>query len=121
MNAKGELGRRGENLAADYLQLRGLYLMERNWRSGHLEIDLVMDNSWSVRIVEVKTLQVGDGFDPSENVTADKRRKLIRAARAFYAQHPTPKEIKFDVVTVLLDSGGPVEINYLPDAFDALG
>ncbi len=89
MNAKGKLGRRGEDAALDYLQDRGLRLVERNWRSGHLEIDLVMEDPCSVRIVEVKTLQAGDGFDPGENVTRNKRLKLIRAARAFFATHPS--------------------------------
>ncbi|MBR5033888.1 MAG: YraN family protein [Bacteroidales bacterium] len=121
MNSKGELGRRGEAAALDYLRGIGLNLISRNWRSGHLEVDLVMEDAASVRIVEVKTLNAGDGFDPGENVTADKRRKLIRAARAFYVQHPTFKEIKFDVVTVLVCDGEVVEVNYMPDAFDALG
>ncbi len=121
MNCKGKLGRRGEDAALDCLQDRGLSLVERNWRSGHLEIDLVMEDPFSVRIVEVKTLQAADGFDPGENVTRDKRLKLIRAARAFFASHPSAKEIKFDVVTVLADGDRIVSVNYIPDAFDALG
>ena len=121
MNAKGKLGRRGEDAALDYLQDRGLKLIERNWRSGHLEIDLIMEDAASVRIVEVKTLRRTDGFDPGENVTRDKRLKLIRAARAFFAQSRTYKEIRFDVVAVLIDFDEVVDINYIPDAFDALG
>ncbi len=121
MNTKGALGRRGEDAALDYLRGAGLQLVERNWRSGHLEIDLVMEDASSIRIIEVKTLQAGDGFDPSENVTSDKRRKLIRAAKAFYASHPSQKEIKFDVVTVVFDWDTLVEVTYIPDAFDALG
>ncbi len=121
MNAKGKLGRRGEEFAADYLRQRGLHLVSRNWRSGHLEIDLIMEDETSVRIVEVKTLQAGDGFDPGENVTPDKRRKLIRAARAFYVENPFSKEIKFDVVTVIAEGEEIVSACYLPDAFDALG
>ena len=121
MNIKGELGRRGEDAALDYLRRAGLQLFARNWRSGHLEVDLIMEDISCIRIVEVKTLQAGDGFDPAENVTPDKRRKLIRAAKAFYAEHPTHKEIKFDVVTVLFCGEMLVRIDWLPDAFDALG
>ena len=44
-----------------------------------------------------------------------------KAARAFYAEHPTRKEIKFDVVTVVTDGEVVVSVTYLPDAFDALG
>lgn len=121
MNSRGELGRRGEDAALGYLRGIGLQLVARNWRSGHLEVDLVMEDTVSIRIVEVKTLRGEDGFDPSENVTGDKRRKLIKAARAFYVSHPSPKEIKFDVVTVVILDNEVVRIDYLPDAFDALG
>lgn len=121
MNGKGLLGRRGEEAALEHLQQCGLHLLWRNWHAGHLEVDLIMEDEDSVRIVEVKTLHAGDGFDPSDNVTADKRRKLIRAAKAYYAAHPTSKEIKFDVVTVLFDGETMAEVNYMPDAFDALG
>lgn len=121
MNDTGLFGRRGEDVALDYLQRCGLSLVQRNWRAGHLEVDLIMEDCYSVRIVEVKTLHAGDGFDPSDNVTREKRLKLVRAAKAFYARNPTFKEIKFDVVTVLFDAGEVVEVNYLPDAFNALG
>ena len=121
MNIKGDLGRRGEAAALEHLERGGLQLVARNWRSGHLEIDLIMEDPVGIRIVEVKTLQAGDGFDPSENVTPDKRRKLIRAAKAFYAEHPTNKEIKFDVVTVVMDGDTVADITYIPEAFDALG
>lgn len=121
MNGTGLLGRRGEDVALEYLLRCGLHLVQRNWRAGHLEVDLVMEDCNSVRIVEVKTLNAGDGFDPSDNVTREKRLKLVRAAKAYYARNPTRKEIKFDVVTVLFDAGEVVEVNYLPDAFNALG
>ena len=121
MNGRGALGRRGEDAALEYLQRCGLHLLWRNWHAGHLEIDLIMEDASSVRIVEVKTLQAADGFDPAENVTRDKRLKQIRAARAFYGAHPTQKEIKFEVVAVLFDGERLLEVNYIPDAFDALG
>ncbi len=121
MNSRGELGKRGEMAAEAYLRRMGLHTVARNWRVGHLEVDLIMEDDASLRIVEVKTLNPDDGFDPAENVTAPKRRKLIRAARAFYVQHPVCKEIKFDVVTVLMSPGNVPQISYLPDAFDALG
>ena len=121
MNGTGLLGRRGEDVALEYLLRCGLHLVQRNWRAGHLEVDLIMEDTRTLRIVEVKTLNAGDGFDPADNVTREKRLKLIRAAKAYYAQHPTFKEIKFDVVTVLVDAGEVVKVNYLPDAFNALG
>ena len=118
MNDRQLLGRRGEDLALDSLLARGMWLRERNWRSGHLEIDLVMEDETALRIVEVKSLKSGDEFSPLENMTSLKRRNLIAAARRYYRFHPTEKEVKFDVVTVVF--GIETKIEYIPDAFMAM-
>ena len=66
------LGRAGEQAALNYLQELGMTLIARNWRSEHYELDLVMDAGDSIRIVEVKSLNESDGFDPLENMTEAK-------------------------------------------------
>ena len=53
---RNEIGRAGEDAALSYLQEMGMTLLARNWRSGHYELDLVMDYGNSIRIVEVKSL-----------------------------------------------------------------
>ena len=113
---RSELGHNGEDAALDYLQKMGMALLARNWRSEHYEIDLVMDDGSSIRVVEVKSLDERDGFDPLENMTAAKCGKLVKAARRFIVENPTGKEIFFDVVTVLFCSDGP-RITYIPSAF----
>lgn len=119
MNEKGLLGRSGEDLALECLENEGFSLVARNWRTGHYEVDLIVENADSVRIVEVKTLHSGVGFDPVENVSRTKIRNLVSAAKTWYAQHPTYKEIIFDVVTVVVN-GPEVDVNYLPNAFNAV-
>ena len=49
MNSRGELGRRGETAALEYLRGFGMELVARNWRSGHLEVDLIMEDAVSIR------------------------------------------------------------------------
>jgi putative endonuclease len=110
------LGRAGEDAALEWLQKRGMTLIGRNWRSGHYELDLVMEYGNSIRIVEVKSLRDSDGFDPTANMTPGKCRKLVRAARLFLAENPSGKEIFFDVVSVLFRDGKPL-ITYIPSAF----
>lgn len=111
------LGRAGEQAALNYLQELGMTLIARNWRSEHYELDLVMDAGDSIRIVEVKSLNESDGFDPLENMTEAKCGKLILAARRFIAENPTDKEIFFDVVSVLFCGADCTRITYIPSAF----
>ena len=110
------LGRAGEEAALEWLQEHGMTLLARNWRSGHYELDLVMESGDTTRIVEVKSLRDSDGFDPTANMTAEKCRRLVRAARLFLAENPSGKEIFFDVVSVLFRDGRP-QITYIPSAF----
>ena len=63
MKPKGkntETGRRGEEVAAAWLEAKGFRVVERNWRSGHKEVDLVVESGHAVHIVEVKTLQTDE-------------------------------------------------------------
>src|ERR1700754_1854146 len=55
MAAKDVLGRRGEDLAAHYLEQRGLVVLSRNWRCRHGEIDLVATDARLLVVCEVKT------------------------------------------------------------------
>ncbi len=119
MNKRGLLGRSGEDLALECLENEGFSLVARNWRTGHYEVDLIVENADSVRIVEVKTLHSGAGFNPVENVSRAKIRNLVSAAKTWFALHPTHKEIIFDVVTVVVD-GQEMDVNYIPNAFNAV-
>jgi putative endonuclease len=114
-----DVGREGESVALEYLKTHcGLRFLEKNYRSGHFEIDLIMENSLSIRVVEVKTLNVADGFDPLVNISLKKRNNLYYAAQCYIAEHDIGnREVIFDVVTVIIDNGGVVNLEYYPDAF----
>jgi len=111
----GRIGRRGEDLALTYLEQRGLKLLERNFRVGHREIDLIMESEGKIHIVEVKTL-VDSTADPTDRVDSRKIGLIASAARFFVASRRIYKEIQFDVVSIVI-KGMDFEIEYLPDAF----
>lgn len=113
---KNETGRRGEDLALDWLLARGFKLRDRNWRSGHKELDLVMESGDRVHVVEVKTLTPPLLTKPFEKVDSRKQARLVEAARHYIAERKVRKEVQFDVVSVVLD-GGQVEVEYIPEAF----
>ena len=96
----------GERMAAGYLRLRGYRIVEQNYRTGHLEIDLIALDGYCLAFVEVK-LRRGDSFGRAvEAVGPGKIRNLKKAARRYLSQEqrPTVSEIRFDLVAVDLDS-----------------
>jgi putative endonuclease len=113
---KSETGRRGEELALNWLLAHGLTLRDRNWRGGHKELDLVMESAERVHVVEVKTLTPPLQHQPFEKVDAAKQARLAAAARQYIAQRQVRKEVQFDIVSVVLDDADPT-IEYIPEAF----
>lgn len=103
-------------MALSWLQARGFILLDRNWRSGHKELDLVMESAHRVHFVEVKTLTPPLLTEPFEKVDGTKQHRLVAAARSYIALHHVTKEVQFDVASVVLD-GGDTRIEYIPEAF----
>jgi putative endonuclease len=111
------LGRRGEQLAARFLQRAGLRIIERRFRLRCGEIDLIALDRELVVFVEVKTRR-GRGYGtPAESVTPTKQRKISRVALIFLSRrgwHERP--CRFDVVEIVA-AGKTPEIRHIPDAF----
>ena len=118
MADKDRLGRRGEALAADYLQGLGLSIVERNWRCALGEIDLVAREGDEVVFVEVKT-RAGLGYGhPLEAITAAKLARLRRLAASWCEAHPDHRgSIRIDAVAVVAPRGGGVQIEHLRRVF----
>lgn len=112
------LGRKGEDVALDYLEKQGLTLLERNWRSGHLEIDLIMASPGTLHIVEVKTLRKPSPIEPWEHVDRLKQGKLAAAAGRYLHQRKFHGEVQFDIVSILVDGEWESwNLRYIPNAF----
>ena len=79
-NHRRELGRLGENLACDYLRRHGHTILERNWRSGHLEIDIISHDADGIHFVEVKARKESIQAPPQDNVGHLKQRRIVKAA-----------------------------------------
>lgn len=124
MNSKKELGEYGEQLAADYYADAGYIVLEKNYRHGHDEIDLIVRNDVSVAFVEVKTRTGDPGLfgRPSDAVTRKKRICLLRAARAYMRERKSNLRHRFDVVEINVDEFDyTYRINVIKNAFDAKG
>ena len=113
-NPGHDLGRRGEDLAADYLTERGLVVLSRNWRCRDGELDIVATDGSTLVVCEVKTRSTDDFGDPAEFVTAAKMRHLRHAAQAWLRRYRVGWcEIRFDVVTVLWPTDGAPRLRHL--------
>ncbi|HTF48269.1 MAG TPA: YraN family protein [Pseudonocardia sp.] len=118
MAAKDALGRRGEDLAVEYLQRRGFVVLSRNWRCRDGELDVVAVDQTRLVVCEVKT-RSGTAFgEPAEAVTRSKAARIRRVTQAWLSEHQVRWcEIRFDVVAVLAPPGGPVTMQHYESAF----
>ena len=113
-----DTGRRGEQAAVDYLRRVGFAILERNWRSGRYELDIVARRWDELHFIEVKTRR-RDGLTPPEQaLDAHKRRALVRAANAYLTENPFAGEVQFDLIAVETAPAGTPEVRYIEDAIE---
>ena len=121
--ARQVLGERGERIAERFLIEKGGHIIERRFRSGHRDIDLVAEWVRSsgverlIAFVEVKT-RVSPGYGgPLGAVHWRKQRELVKAARDWMARFHRPGDAyRFDVVGVLFGPTGP-DVVHIENAF----
>ncbi|MBQ9460894.1 MAG: ribonuclease HII [Clostridia bacterium] len=112
------MGAKGEAAALEYLTENGYSFLEKNYRSGHGEIDLIVQKDGCVIFVEVKTRDEAAIARPSDSVTARKRKKLIETANAYIIEKGSTLQPRFDVVEVVYTSGTKhPQITHIENAF----
>lgn len=114
--ARQSLGRWGEELAAHYLERRGLRVLQRNLRTPVGEIDILARDGKTLVFVEVKTRRSLAFGSPQEAVGPTKRRQILRAAQWHLSSVATGTSVRFDVVAILAAAGEPV-IEHIVNAF----
>lgn len=101
--ARRELGDRGEDAAAGFLESHGYQILARNWRSGRDELDLVAlaPGTQTLVFIEVKTRDERDPKGGYFAVDARKRRALRRAIAAYMRDIGRPAaHLRFDIIEV---------------------
>ncbi len=113
-------GRIGEDAVAAYLIRNGHTILQQNWRSGHLEVDIISLDERGLHFVEIKTRHGGELTSPEEKVGLAKQKRIIKAANSYLHKLENTKtgglEVFFDVAAVKID-GGNIEIKYFPEAY----
>lgn len=115
---KKAVGALGEKLAGQHLQGLGHIVLERNYRAGHLEVDLITKAPDGLHFVEVKSLVAPVAEDPTSKVDNAKRKHITSAAlRYLHDEKPgSDLEVFFDIVTVIFE-GDNHTITYYPSAW----
>jgi putative endonuclease len=110
------LGKRGEQVAVDYLIAKGYRIIERNWYSSHKELDIIAQyEDWLV-IVEVKT-RTGETWEPPEQaVDRQKIRHLVQAAHHYVCSNQIDLPVRFDVISIIFEES-EWHIEHFEDAF----
>jgi putative endonuclease len=112
--AFGELG---ERIAERWLRRQGWRVINRRFRNGHRDIDLVVEQDRTIAFVEVKARRGEDFGGPVAAVNWRKQRELSRSARVWIDRHGQSAETyRFDVVGVLVN-GERVRVRHVADAF----
>jgi putative endonuclease len=115
--ARQAFGELGERIAERWLRRRGWRVVQRRFRSGHRDIDLVVERDGTVAFVEVKARQGAEFGGPVQAVNYRKRKQLERSALVWIDRHGREAEsYRFDVVGVLLH-GADVRVCHVENAF----
>lgn len=112
---KTGIGKRGEDLAAAFLESKGYQVLVRNYRHGHSEIDLVIKKDQLLVFVEVKARRSKAYGEPESFVSKAKAARVIAAAEQFVFENNWQHNIRFDIVAISL--GKENRIEHFEDAF----
>ncbi|MFD0806964.1 YraN family protein [Nocardioides caeni] len=116
--ARQALGAYGEQVACRHLEEAGLVLVERNWRCGEGEIDLVLREGATLVICEVKTRTSLSAGTPHEAITDAKLDRLKRLGERWAREHEVePDGIRIDLVAVLRPRRGPAIVDHVRGLF----
>ena len=110
MKITNPIGRKGEDLATEYLKKKGYEILERNYRKQYAEIDIIALSPDKVLVfVEVKTRTSNKFGTPLEAITHWKLEPLIKTAQFYKSQHSKlPESMRIDAIAVLFVDGKTV-------------
>jgi len=110
-----ETGKKGEQIAVEYLQNKGYCIIERNWQNHHREIDIIATKGNELVIVEVKCRTGAPLVEPYSAVNRNKQNMLIKAANAYINRKNVNMDTRFDIISITIDK--ETNIEHIENAF----
>src|SRR3990167_9583378 len=110
MKIANPIARIGEELAASLLKKNGYKIIERNFRKGYGEIDIIALKNGVLVFIEVKTRTSSKFGAPFEAITPWKLKSLVKTAQFYKSLHLLlPQALRIDAVSVKLSNDNSVE------------
>jgi putative endonuclease len=117
MAAHNEFGKAGEQMAADWLELRGFQILCRNWRYRRYEVDIIASKDRILHFIEVKSRHDDLFGKPEDWVNRRKGAHLLAAGEAFQDKYPEWAYIQYDIVSILLTPDGKPDLFFIEDVY----
>ena len=113
MAAQNEWGKWGEDTAADFLEQNGYQIIERDWKSGRRDIDIIATDGSEVVFVEVKTRRNRLYGDPEEAVDYHKLQSLRMAINHYIKYRHINSDVRLDIISIVGMIGCEPEIEHI--------
>ncbi len=110
------LGKKGEQLATDFLIKKGYHILERNYRYLKSEVDIIAQKENTLIAVEVKTRSTPEFGDPQDFVKPKQIQSLVKAVNHYVIEQDLDVEVRFDIVAIIKNKLG-TSIEHLENAF----
>lgn len=111
-----ELGKKGEQLAINFLVKKGYTILDKNWRYQKAEIDIIAQKKDTLAVVEVKTRSSIDFGNPQDFVNPKKIKLLVSAIDEYIISKDLDVNVRFDIIAIFRE-GNNFTIEHLEDAF----
>ncbi|MDR2009348.1 MAG: YraN family protein [Bacteroidales bacterium] len=116
MAEHNKLGKKGEDLASDFLKHKNYSVIERSWHYKHKEIDIIAFDNDVLVFVEVKSRTDNYWGNPEEFVTKRKQKFLIEAAEQYINEQKFSGESRFDIIAITFGKNDH-KIEHIENAF----
>ncbi|MDH5415129.1 MAG: YraN family protein [Flavobacteriaceae bacterium] len=116
MAEHNELGKKGEQLAINFLVKKGYSILDKNWRYQKAEIDIIAQKKDTLAVVEVKTRSSIDFGNPQDFVNPKKIKLLVSAIDEYIINKDLDVNVRFDIIAIVRE-GNNFTIEHLEDAF----
>ena len=116
MAQHNELGKKGEQLAVDFILEKGYEIVARNYRFDRAEVDIIAKQNDILAIIEVKARTTTDFGNPEDFVKPKQIKNLIKAVDEYVTVNDLDVEVRFDIIAIT-KNGKNYNIEHLENAF----